>query len=565
MAKLNYLKAKQMGASDDQIMQYAQTHGMEIKLPDEPKPEKKGRGLLDLLSVATSIGGGALGSAIAPGIGTVAGSAIGGGLGQFLEQKIAGEKTDLGDIVNEGLWSGAGGLAGLGIGKLLGGAGKGLASEVTRGTLAKNLPKGTAIGKIDELAGIAASKGAPTGSYVAKARGFQNIANEAKTARTALAGTVTDTIPRNQLIKTLKAAAMDTGLLDTKEATKLNFHLNKLPKGESVGTKDILAWLEGLAKPAGPTYKATPNATAIARAARALKDSGNEVLNKYLPEGEMKSLTTKIGQSIPLTEAYTNAAREGSKIPFLGTSIPLGPLGRPVQAGIDYSTRAASSAGNSQLLQQLLGQTGARAAMPKGGDVSVDSSIPTGGEPADTTPENKSNNLTDLLQKLALADAMQGGKNVNKLIALSKFISPPPTETQKGQVAQIEAANGLIDQLETAYLSASKKGQTGFGVGPLAGLLGGVSGGALDQEAALYNSLRQGFTALIARATGERGVLTDADAQRALQLIPGLNDSPQLAANKINQIRQVFSNAQARIGASSSGGEDIMSLLQGLQ
>ena len=155
--------------------------------------------------------------------------------------------------------------------------------------------------------------------------------------------------------------------------------------------------------------------------------------------------------------------------------------------------------------------------------------------------------MQDLFKALAFADLAKGGKNISKIIALSNFLSPPPTAAQTGQVAQIQAATGLINQLETAFLGAQSKGQTGFGVGPVSGLLGGVTGGAINQEAALYNSLRKGFTALIARATGERGVLTDADAQRALSLIPSLNDSPSLARNKLKEVREIFREAQARI------------------
>lgn len=563
MATFNVQAALSAGATPEQIMAHLakrKAEGVSLTLQGADTPVKKDRGLAGLLPLIGSVGGGLLGSTVAPVAGTVAGSAAGGGLGELLAQYLSGEKTDLGKIGNEALWSGAGSLAGVGIGKILGGAGSGLLEDTARGTIAKNLPKGTAVGKIDELVAEATAKGAPTGSYVAKARKFQEIANAAKTARGNIAGGVEDLIPRSKLIDSLKSSAMETGLLDTKEAPKLNMFLNRIAKGDNVKTKDILTWLEGLSKPATPTY-GSANPTAVARAARALKDTGNEVLNQYLPEGATKELTTKIGRSIPLTEAYTNAAREGTKIPFLGTSIPLGPLNRPAQAAADYGARIGSTAGNSKLLQQLLGQAGTRTMMPRGGDTIDTSSAIDGQIVGETTQPDNKQNISDLLQKVALLDLMQGGKNTTKLIALSKFISPPVSATQQGQISQIQAATGLVDQLENAYNQASANGQAGFAVGPLAGILGNVSGGAINKDAALYNSLRQGFTALIARATGEKGVLTDADAARTLQLIPSLNDNPDLAQSKLEQIRQVFQNAQQRLNANLvDNSNDIMSL-----
>src|SRR5574343_33626 len=132
MATFNVQAALSAGATPEQIMAHLakrKAEGVSLTLQGADTPVKKDRGLAGLLPLIGSVGGGLLGSTVAPVAGTVAGSAAGGGLGELLAQYLSGEKTDLGKIGNEALWSGAGSLAGVGIGKILGGAGSGLLED----------------------------------------------------------------------------------------------------------------------------------------------------------------------------------------------------------------------------------------------------------------------------------------------------------------------------------------------------------------------------------------------------------------------------------------------------
>lgn len=97
----------------------------------------------DLLPAVTStlgaVGGGALGTLIAPGVGTVggavAGSAAGGAAGKWLQQLATGQKINGGDIAREGIADAPFGLLGGGgsFGKLaLKGAGTAVASDIAR-------------------------------------------------------------------------------------------------------------------------------------------------------------------------------------------------------------------------------------------------------------------------------------------------------------------------------------------------------------------------------------------------------------------------------------------------
>lgn len=551
MPKLNYQKAKQLGYSDDQILQYAKTRGVEVALPESPKQAKKERGLLDLLSVGTSIGGGILGSAIAPGAGTVVGSGLGGALGQFLEQKISGEKTDVGDIVKEGAWSAGGSLAGLGVGKLLAGGAK----AATASKILKNAPKGSRyIDKIDDLTETALSKGAPTGSYMDKARGYSSIAKGLKTQRTDLVSGAGGT-SKSSLFKSASQ------IVDTDEIKDLKVLLNRI-SGSKVSDSKLLSFKEGL-------NQVATKGTKKGRSAQALQEVIDKVLSKKEGYG---GATKQIGKALTLKDTYTEAARQGTKIPLGIGSIPTGPLGGVLQKTGDKITRGAYDAGNNKGLMQLLGQSGTapfRGRQPQGGDqMPTDTSGYMDGEiSGEQSPTgSKKNNTGELLRQIAMLDALQGGKNSTKLLAVAKAIDPPMSETRKSQISQMEGAEDLISQLESAYVRASENGQTGFGVGPLAGLVGKVSGGAIAQDAKVYNQLRNGFTALIARATGEKGVLTDADAERALGLLASLNDTPESAARAFQGIRDVFSNARARLSTQPGGYDmDIMSIIEGLQ
>lgn len=93
--------------------------GYQTSLRSKPKavaPKKGPSGLagflVNSLPAITSGVGAVGGSFLAPGLGTIAGGAAGGGLGEFLKRKITGQKEDIGQIVTQGVEGGA--LAGIG-------------------------------------------------------------------------------------------------------------------------------------------------------------------------------------------------------------------------------------------------------------------------------------------------------------------------------------------------------------------------------------------------------------------------------------------------------------------
>ena len=71
-------------------------------------------------------------------------------------------------------------------------------------------------------------------------------------------------------------------------------------------------------------------------------------------------------------------------------------------------------------------------------------------------------------------------------------------------------------------------------------------------NAVAYESLKEGLLAQLARATGEVGVLTDQDIQRARSLLPSFNDTKETAKAKISQLRSFFSDLKKSIGPTGS-------------
>ena len=67
-----------------------------------------------------------------------------------------------------------------------------------------------------------------------------------------------------------------------------------------------------------------------------------------------------------------------------------------------------------------------------------------------------------------------------------------------------------------------------------------------DPDAATYLAFKEGILSTLARATGERGVLTNQDVGRARRLIPKLTDTEEVARKKLAQLEELFTDFQER-------------------
>lgn len=67
-----------------------------------------------------------------------------------------------------------------------------------------------------------------------------------------------------------------------------------------------------------------------------------------------------------------------------------------------------------------------------------------------------------------------------------------------------------------------------------------------DPDIVQYNAEVNGFLAILSRAAGERGVLTDQDVARAKKLVPSPYDTQKVAEGKIRGLREFFKEQKMR-------------------
>lgn len=114
-------------------------------------------------------------------------------------------------------------------------------------------------------------------------------------------------------------------------------------------------------------------------------------------------------------------------------------------------------------------------------------------------------------------------------------ILAPPTAGMRDQAAALTAIPSIINEVEGQIKPLNKTaGVPGKVLGVFRQGAGKV--GAND-SAELYRRSVAGFVASLSRFAGERGVLTDADVQRAATLLPKLGDSPALTQRALKDVR----------------------------
>lgn len=555
--KYNIQKARAAGLTEEQIQQQINAGPPQIKA-DMPQPEQKqGFSLTDLLPLVGSIGGGLLGVPLGlPGI--IGGSAIGGGLGKAGEQLFEDRPLDLGEIGGEAALSGAFGLVGGGAGKLLGSGLKGVGKELTKGTLRSGIKAGA--GTSEKIASEQALKSSLglKGSPAAIAEKTSNLTSTNREAIKELLKTAPN-VEKSTLEQIIKTELASTPYAKSKVFLKEGDDFLSSLKSQVKTNEDLLAFRDKMYP-----LIATGSTSEQKLAAKAVYDGINAALKGTSPE--VAALIDLQPQLYGLGETYSKVAAKGTNLPFLGSSQL---ASRPVGAARDLTSRLTEKTGGTlgnPLLTLPTAQTVGQGLF--GGDqtpVDMPVDMPES-EDIPVLPEG--NKSEEIFNTLALLDLMQGGKNVNKIIAVSKLLNPPLSETQKTQVQQLQGADSLVDQLETVYTQGAQSGEIGpYGKGTVSSTIGRITGGQAGGNALLFNNLRQGFTALIARSTGERGVLTDNDAKRALSLLPTVNSDPKFAARQFAEIRKIFQNTSQRLQlrkpSAGSGIEDILPLLGG--
>lgn len=151
-------------------------------------------------------------------------------------------------------------------------------------------------------------------------------------------------------------------------------------------------------------------------------------------------------------------------------------------------------------------------------------------------PEGIPNDLGDIkgFKGLVLNQAQQKG-----VVILS--------DTQRDKLKDLESANAVIAKIESNLNAILPEMATNLGERVSKG--GKLVYGALSQtntNAALYNDFIQGTVAPLIRSLGEKGTLAKEDVARALQLLPKLTDTQEVAKGDIQQLKDLLAGVRQR-------------------
>jgi hypothetical protein len=140
--------------------------------------------------------------------------------------------------------------------------------------------------------------------------------------------------------------------------------------------------------------------------------------------------------------------------------------------------------------------------------------------------------------------------------------------TTKGKIQDAEAGLRLMNTLKSKYEEVQRAGLTASSPG--FGLLKGLTGSAAaalqtSPEAAAYQNSIAAFMSRLARASGEKGVLTDPDIERIKRAIPTFYTAPETATQQWALIDAIIRGAietGATKGTVPENPQDLYSTMQ---
>lgn len=571
------------------------------KKPQSKRGSKNKSWLSSIISEAGAVGGGALGTLLLPGVGTVIGAGLGGGLGRAAENKIRDDEYRLGDVLKEGAMSAA--FAGIPGGKaaskvatvgddVIRSGGKltrlGNSMRANPRGIVQGLDQGggrtlsTAQASAQNAAIDKLSKGTKglnkTGQFTEVEKELSRLTSQYAKSKEAkrmfgqdnalsLMKRVEENIANNPNLKgSLTKSSQKTldniyddiaklGKMTNKDLIEYSAKVNKnaasiANKGQ-VGSKTVQVWEE------------------VRNATKSFID--DELLSRSTTN---KQLSTLLGAKKSLSKTITRDTGAGA-----GQGLTLGrTLSNVLGQGLEVGGRGAQKLGavtNTTAARQATRQVGGRAVL--GGA--------TGGQPQDEDEtlmqayEQASGEMsgyggmggqevmaqqpqqpTYSLQQ-AIADIQRDPKNAKDYMGYYEFINEAQgggklTAQEKKAQQQAQTALQGLQQLRSLY------GSAGGGQGRIQGIAGNILGKAGGgSKANSYNQIRRSLTTTLARAFGETGVLTDQDREVYLQALPRLEDNPEEAAIKLQYLEEMLSGGGS--GGYESATPDLYNALQG--
>lgn len=574
--------------------------------PKEAPKSKKGSGSRNPLTALISEGGAGLGAAIGtlllPGVGTAIGAGLGGFGGRLAENQIRDKEMRVKDALVEGGLSAA--LSGVGEAfKAAKGAKavKAMSKAGIADDVARTATKTANMGRL-QTAGLkikSVAKGYGIGSKTSMNKGGLSFNDVAE---------VDDFIKRYG-IKGKTPTAIDTTLSKSGVVEKIGAQLGKEYTKSGVKftpdelktvakslkdeilsstsfdrtSKANMRYLNDLVKKFTSSDDAAKMFNFKSTSSLGIKDTGasdklvdRELMLRAFRKKATELLDDRIKPLASLNKDYSigkellelskSGAREAQKATgSVIAAVKQGAPGRAVQSSLGGAVQSAGRVTNSEFGKQIVRQSPASLYSAMGGsaqempqEMPIDPTMQEapmapGMVPQSPLAESMAMPTDDLRQQIAQAmtEDLQrtGGKNIDKLEKYYEFMSAGQgqqelTAVQRNKIAGYQTANTVVDQLENLWGGVTQpESQMAAGFAGLPGVKQARS--TFNAPTRRYVQFAEGTVAPIIKSLGETGVLTDRDIQRALGLIPNLQDSPQVAQNKIMSLRMLLDNAQA--------------------
>lgn len=311
--------------------------------------------------------------------------------------------------------------------------------------------------------------------------------------------------------------------------------IHQIAKEES--QKYLASFDKGAAKQAQKLYAQLNQAQDIMQGGvRGVEGRGLNLGGNVVGAGPLASIRNRAGNKIL---DYVDAATVGGDIRKATAGSMIKPL---VARGAAREYLQGGFNGSPDAMQQP--DMTAQADEPMAYAVGVNGIEPLtmGGDATDTATDPYAD-VRAQIQSAMLQDLQEtGGANASKLATVLKAFEAPASAktsvTEQNRKAKLDSALNVVNRLYDRYQMAGGAQSWGGYGSSLAGAL------KMNSEAAAYNDMRNGFLAQVSKALGESGVLTNQDVERVKALVPALEDTPDQASAKWEELMSILNGAQ---------------------
>lgn len=578
--------------------------------PEQPQTKP---GISNYISEAGGIAGGLLGSLLG-GVGAVGGASLGAGLGQKLENKLTGKNDS---ALKEGLYSGIGEVAGLGLGKLATsliskGASKGATSLIKKAYKpTDSIIKKSIFSSKDDFAKFVVKNNKTLGDDAIAALQTQYDDLALNSGAKVNVNKLYDS-----LIKEASKISKEGGIKKVKFADQIKAEAELLKSQLKGGKADVSAitMLRRSFDDNVNNFGADELTDVNLWMRNRLKNTIDTAVNSSAQKSNGQSITKisdQLSKSIAARNIIAKGLEKGStRSPFGMGAIGGGVIGSGALGGAPGAIGGAAVGsalnnpaligGTAGLLSKIgaktaggLGRTGGNIAGSLGQLIGNQETSPTQSQDLgqlgqDLTGQSENQMPTQLnqnsqtqldqtqptqqydknffTQALFNDFAQTGGKNVSQILAVAKFLGVDQEQQKQTKLSdtainKINDAQGALADLQNLNTTlSSNRGKTGPVIGKAQALIPGSQTQIIQAD---INRVKQ----KIGKAL-EGGVLRKEDEEKYKKILPTISDAPNVAQAKIQQLYttltrdiQNYVQLQQSVG---SGGDQVGQLLQQL-